>query len=249
MADASCRTRSVPRPENPHFGKILFAGKYTSSFFYYVVGALARCAGSFMVSTRAERPLGPLPLPASYRQLGKDQSNDGRTEGGGGGGGKNCIEDPNTGATDKTGRSSSLALKGLQRWQHVPIGLINASSGSGGGGCLGGGGVGRDRRYEEECLPATPARHHLLESATWFTGHEVPRRESPCSMKRSQRTRNRSVPLGLTSIVWLGAEVGTGGADVSGNSIFAPTQVGIRGLRIAHKHCEETKIQLKALDD
>jgi hypothetical protein len=57
-------------------------------------------------------------------------------------------------------------------------------------------------------------------------------------------------PLGLyLKFVWLGAEVGTGGADVSGNSDFAPTQSEYEVYDLLNKELEDTKAQLRQLNE
>ncbi|MGH9597229.1 MAG: hypothetical protein ACRD3K_10580, partial [Edaphobacter sp.] len=57
-------------------------------------------------------------------------------------------------------------------------------------------------------------------------------------------------PLGLyLKFVWLGAEVGTGGADVSGNSDFPPTRSEYEVFDLLNKQLEETKSQLKQLNE
>jgi hypothetical protein len=54
-------------------------------------------------------------------------------------------------------------------------------------------------------------------------------------------------PLGLyLKFIWLGAEAGTGGGDVSGNSDFKPTQPELEVFDLLHKQLEEVKA---AIDD
>ena len=55
-------------------------------------------------------------------------------------------------------------------------------------------------------------------------------------------------PLGLyLKFVWLGAEVGTGGADVSGNSDFPPTAAETEVFAELHKQLDDTGQQFTEL--
>lgn len=56
-------------------------------------------------------------------------------------------------------------------------------------------------------------------------------------------------PLGLyLKFIWLGAEAGTGGGDVSGNSDFKPTQPEIEVFDLLHKQLEEVKATIDDLN-
>jgi hypothetical protein len=56
-------------------------------------------------------------------------------------------------------------------------------------------------------------------------------------------------PLGLyLKFIWLGAEAGTGGGDVSGNSDFKPTQPEVEVFDLLHKQLEEVKAAIDHLN-
>jgi photosystem II stability/assembly factor-like uncharacterized protein len=56
-------------------------------------------------------------------------------------------------------------------------------------------------------------------------------------------------PLGLyLKFIWLGAEVGTGGGDVSGNSDFKPTQPELDVFDLLHKQLESVKASVDDLN-
>jgi photosystem II stability/assembly factor-like uncharacterized protein len=56
-------------------------------------------------------------------------------------------------------------------------------------------------------------------------------------------------PLGLyLKFIWLGAEVGTGGGDVSGNSDFKPTQPELDVFDLLHKQLEDVKASVDDLN-
>jgi photosystem II stability/assembly factor-like uncharacterized protein len=56
-------------------------------------------------------------------------------------------------------------------------------------------------------------------------------------------------PLGLyLKFIWLGAEVGTGGGDVSGNSDFKPTQPELEVYALLHRQLEEVKAAISDLN-
>jgi hypothetical protein len=150
------------------------------------------------------------------------------------------LKDPNTGATDKdVADSSSLALK-VYNDANTSVGLINQIEW-----------VRRQIDEMKKMLASDPSKHHLIDSATAldtkFRAVEEPLLDETIAEGDQKSFRG---PLGLyLKFVWLGAEVGTGGADVSGNSDFPPTQSEYEVFELLNKQLEETKVQLKQLND
>ena len=228
--------RATP-PGNPHiWEEKRFAGQDTRPVFYYGVGRARSRGGegeSFMRSTTGEPTLGPLAAPGVYTvrlSIGSEQITQKLT----------VLKDPNTGATDKdVADSSTLALK-VYNDANTSVALINQIEW-----------IRRQIDEMKKMLAADPSKHHLIESAnaldTKFRAVEEPLLDETIAEGDQKSFRG---PLGLyLKFVWLGAEVGTGGADVSGNSDFPPTQSEIEVFDLLNKQLEESKVQLKQLND
>jgi photosystem II stability/assembly factor-like uncharacterized protein len=228
--------RATP-PGNPHiWEEKRFAGQDTRPVFYYGVGrARSRDGegGSFMRSTTGEPTLGPLAAPGVYTvrlRMGSQQITQKLT----------VLKDPNTGASDKdVADSTALAVK-VYNDANTSAALINQIEW-----------VRRQIDEMKKLLASDPAKHQVIASAdaldTKFRAVEEPLLDETIAEGDQKSFRG---PLGLyLKFVWLGAEVGTGGADVSGNSDFPPTQSEYEVYDLLNKQLEETGTQLKQLNE
>ena len=228
--------RTTP-PGHPHiWEEKRFAGRDTRPVFYYGVGHLRSEddeGPSFMHSTTGEPTLGPLATPGTYTvklTVGSEQFTQKLK----------VLKDPNTGASDKdVAESSSLAVK-VYNDANTSVRLINQ--------------IEWTRRQIEEMkkmLSSDASKRNLIDSAnaldTKFRAVEGTLLDETIAEGDQKSFRG---PLGLyLKFVWLGAEVGTGGADVSGNSDFPPTQSEYEVFDLLNKQLEETKSQLKQLNE
>ncbi len=219
--------RTTP-PGNPHiWEEKRFAGKDTRPVFYYGVGR-ARDDGSPMRSTTGEPTLGPLVAPGVYTvqlTVGQQHFTQKLT----------VLKDPNTGATDKDVASSSALAVSIYNDANTSVKLINQ--------------IEWERRQIEEMKKmsgADPGKHGAIEAANALDAKFAAIEETLLdkSIAEGDQKSFRG-PLGLyLKFVWLGAEVGTGCADVSGNSDFPPTQSEVEVSGMLHKQLEESERQL-----
>ena len=224
--------RTTP-PGDPHiWEEKRFAGKDTRPVFYYGVGR-RRAEETSTRSTTGEPTLGPLAAPGVYTvrlTVGSEQFTQKLT----------VLKDPNTGATDTdVADSSALALK-VYNDANTSVKLINQ--------------IEWERRQIEEMkkmLASDTSRRGAMDSATSLDAKFAAVEENllDASIAEGDQKSFRG-PLGLyLKFVWLGAEVGTGGADVSGNSDFAPTASEVEVYDLLHKQLLETQRQLARLNE
>ncbi|MFC5864873.1 WD40/YVTN/BNR-like repeat-containing protein [Acidicapsa dinghuensis] len=186
--------RTTP-PGNPHiWSEKRFAGKLTRPVFYYGVGG--------------ESTDGPLVPPGKYTAKltvnGKSESQP-----------ITVIKDPRTPATVDDAIASSKLSYRIYEDTNLSVDLINQIEWS--------------RKQLEDTRALLVARHadkSLLDATDELNKKFLAQEDQllhPTIAEEDEKSFRG--PLGLyLKFVWLGAEVGTGGGDVAGNSDDAPTE-------------------------
>jgi photosystem II stability/assembly factor-like uncharacterized protein len=202
--------RTTP-PGDPHiWEEKRFAGKDSRPVFYYGVGEERPHTGedAWTRSTTGEPTNGPLVTPGNYTLrltvAGQTLSET-----------LTVLKDPNTGATDKDVADSSKLSYDTYEDANKSATLINQ--------------IEWTRRQIEEVnkmWSSDATKKLMLDKANEFDSKlaNVEEKLLDRTIAEGDQKSFRG-PLGLyLKFVWLGAEIGTGGADVSGNSDFSPTR-------------------------
>lgn len=223
--------RTTP-PGNTHIWKEKrFAGQDTRPVFYYGVGRDRSGPDAVMRSTTGEPTIGPLVIPGEYtvRLTAGGQTLTQKLT---------VLKDPNTGATDKDVTDSSKLSFDTYEDANKSVTLINR--------------IEWTRRQIEEMKKmwaADSSRKPVLEKADGFDA-KLANVEEQLLEKTIAEGDQKSFrgPLGLyLKFVWLGAEIGTGGADVSGNSDFPPTQAEYEVFHLLDGELKEAQNQFAGL--
>ena len=210
--------RTTP-PGNPHiWSEKRFTGKQTRPVFYYGVGG--------------ESTDGPLVPPGTYTVKltveGKSQSEK-----------VVVVKDPRTPASVEDAIASSKLSYKIYEDTNLSVELINQIEWS--------------RKQLEDTralLTARKAEKSLL-NATEELDKKYLEQESQLLHPTIAEGDEKSFrgPLGLyLKFVWLGAEVGTGGGDVAGNSDFAPTEPEKQVFALLDSQLHAVQSALKTID-
>jgi len=210
--------RTTP-PGNPHiWSEKRFVGKSTRRVFYYGVGG--------------ESTDGPLVPPGTYTVKltaeGKSQSEQ-----------IVVVKDPRTPASVEDAIAASKLSYRIYEDTNLSVELINQIEWS--------------RKQLEETrtlLTARKAEKSLL-NATEELDNKYQEQENQLLHPTIAEGDEKSFrgPLGLyLKFVWLGAEVGTGGGDVAGNSDFAPTDSEKQVFNLLDGQLHAVESALKAID-
>ncbi len=226
--------RSTP-PGNPHiWEEKRFAGKDTRPVFYYGVGRQRSEdgeGGSTTRSTTGEPTIGPLVAPGIYTvrlSIGAEEFTQKLT----------VLKDPNTGANDKDVADSSALSLQIYNDANASVTLINQIEW-----------MRRELEETRKMFEAEKSRQPVLEKAAALNTRlqDIEERLLDQTIAEGDQKSFRG-PLGLyLKFVWLGAEVGTGGADVSGNSDFPPTQAEYDVFKLLDQQLGDTRHQFDQL--
>ncbi len=216
---AAVALRTTP-PGNPHiWSEKRFAGKETRPVFYYGVGG--------------EATAGPLVAPGTYTATliidGHAQSQK-----------VVVIKDPRTPATLQDAIAGSALAYKIYDDANRSAHLINQIEWS--------------RRQLEDTrklLVAKKADQSLLDATDALNRKFLDQEDQllhPTIAEGDEKSFRG--PLGLyLKFVWLGAEVGSGGGDVSGSSDFAPTEPEKQVFDLLDKQLDDVAAALKQIDD
>jgi len=215
----SVALRTTP-PGNPHvWQEKRFLGKDARPIFYYGVGG-----GPTM---------GPLVAPGAYTvklAVAKEE----RT------GKITVLKDPNTPANDTdVAEGSALALD-IYNDANTSVRMINQIEWT-------------RKQFEDmtKMLAANRAKRELVDAVS-----AIDKKYSDVEAKLMHPTiaegdqKSFRGPLGLyLKFVWLGAEAGTGGADVSGNADFPPTEPEEQVFQLLDSQLKQAQTELKELNE
>ncbi len=211
--------RTTP-PGNPHiWQEKRFSGKEARPIFYYGVGG--------------QPTMGAMVAPGTYTvklKVGKQEQTRKLP----------VTKDPNTEASEAdVMASSALALK-IYNDANTSVRMINQ--------------IEWERKQFEDMkkmLAANKAKQNVVDAV-----NALDRKFADVEAKLIHPTiaegdqKSFRGPLGLyLKFVWLGAEAGTGGADVSGNADFAPTQPEQQVFDLLDGELKQAQTQLADLND
>lgn len=200
--------RTTP-PGNPHiWSEKRFAGKETRPVFYYGVGGASTDGPLVAAGTYKIR------LVAGGQTLTQPVT---------------VLKDPNTPASAQDAIASSALSYKIYQDTNRSSSLINQIEWTR-----------KELEDTRKLLVATHANASLLEATDALNNRYVAQESQllhPTIAEGDEKSFRG--PLGLyLKFIWLGAEVGTGGGDVSGNSDFAPTQSEIEVTALLEKQLD-----------
>lgn len=230
--------RTVPAG-NPHvWEEKRFVGKDSRPVFYYGVGRAQpepreEEAGRVprLRTASGEPTLGPLVAPGTYtvKLIVDGQETAGKLT---------VLKDPNTQGSEADVQAGTKLSLAIYQDANATVHMINQ--------------IEWTRRQLEEMqkmLAAAKADESLVTSTKELDGKVLAVED-----KLLQRTvaegdmKSFRGPLQLyLKFVWLGAEVGSGGADVSGNADFPPTQSEVEVYNLLHRQLDAAKAEFDTL--
>ncbi len=210
--------RTTP-PGNPHiWEEKRFAGRETRPIFYYGVGR-----------EDIEAPL----VPPGVYMVKLEASGQSFTQK------VTVLKDPNTPATEKDVLESTALAYQIYEDTNESARLINQIEW-----------VRKQLEDTAKILTLNKADKSLLEATKKLDGQYLAAEDQlmhPTIAEGDEKSFRG--PLGLyLKLIWLNAEVGTGGGDVSGNSDYPPTRPEMEVFGMLHKQLADVKASVEKLN-